>query len=317
MYVAAVVLAAGEGKRLRTARAKVLHEAGGRALIDHVLGAVAPLQPDRTVVVVGHLRGQVERHLVGRPLTLVVQEPPRGTGDAVATALPLLPERGELLVLAGDVPLITTPSLAALLEARRGSGAAAALLTAVLAEGGAYGRILRRADGPVQAIIEARDASPQQLATREVNAGCYVFDLNLLRLALTALRPANDQGEYYLTDVIGLLTGAGHTVAAVPLVDSTECLGVNTRVELAEVNRLLNSRVLQRLQAEGVTILDPATTWVEVGCRIGLDTVLEPGVHLRDACTIGAGCWIGAGSVLEGVTVPDGARVAPLSFRRG
>jgi len=316
VHLAAVILAAGEGKRLRTKRAKVLHEAGGRPLIDHVLAALDPLRPDRTVVVVGHLRDQVEQHLAAASLRLVVQEPPRGTGDALAKAVPMLPERGEVLVLAGDAPLVSSGSLAALVEARRAAGAAAAMLTAVLPDGGAYGRILRRTDGLVEAIVEARDASPEQLATHEVNAGCYAFDSSLLRPALGALRPANDQQEYYLTDVVGLLTGAGHAVLAVPLADPTECIGVNTRAELAEVHRQLNSRVLERLQAEGVTILDPATTWVEASCLVGPDTVLEPGVHLRRGCTVGAGCWIGAGSVLEGVAIPDGARVTPLSIRR-
>lgn len=315
MNLSVVILAAGEGKRLKTARAKVLHEACGRPLLDHVLEAVEPLRPDRTVVVVGHLREQVEAHLGGRGVALAVQEPPRGTGDAVATALPLLPEAGEVLVLSGDVPLITAATLAALVELRRSRGAAAALVTAVLAEPAGYGRIVRNGAGDVAAIVEAKDASDEQRAIREVNAGTYVFDLVELRPALAQLRPDNVQGEYYLTDVIGRLVAGGLEVAGLPLTDAAEMAGVNSRADLAEVHRVLNARVIGRLQEAGVTVLDPLTTWVEWNCRVGRDSVLEPGVHLRRSCVLGERCRIGAGSVLEGVALEDGTSIPPLTFR--
>ncbi len=315
MSLAAVVLAAGEGKRLATARAKVLHLAGGRALVDHVLAALAPLAPDRAVVVVGHLREQVAAHLGGRA-ALVVQDPPRGTGDAVAKALPLLPERGDALVLSGDVPLITVATLEALVALRASRGAAAALVTAVLADGGGYGRVVRDGNGDVTAIVEAGDADPEQLAIREVNAGTYVFDLEALRPAIAALTPDNAQGEFYLTDVIRNLVRSGQKVAGLRLADPTEMAGVNSRADLAEVHRLLNARVIGRLQAGGVTVLDPATTWVDEGCTAGRDTVLEPGVHLRGGCVLGERCRVGAGSVLEGVRLPDGGDVPPLTARR-
>ena len=312
----AVILAAGEGKRLKTARAKVLHEAGGRPLLDHVAAAVELLRPERTVVVVGHLRDQVEAHLAGSGAAVAVQDPPRGTGDAVAAALPLLPGTGEVLVLSGDVPLITTETLAALVELRRAKGAAAALVTAVLADAGAYGRIVRNGAGDVAAVVEAKDASGGQRAIREVNAGTYAFDLAELRPALARLRPENAQGEYYLTDVIGGLVAGGLRVAGLPLTDAAEMAGVNSRADLAEVHRLLNARVIRRLQAAGITVLDPATTWVEVGCTVGRDTVLEPGVHLRRGCALGEGCRIGAGSVLEGIELEAGESIPPLTFRR-
>ncbi|MBZ5587367.1 MAG: NTP transferase domain-containing protein [Acidobacteriia bacterium] len=316
MGLSAVILAAGEGKRLKTGRAKVLHEAGGRPLLDHVLAVVGPLAPDRTIVVVGHLREQVEAHLAGRGVALAVQDPPRGTGDALAKALPFLPEAGEVLVLSGDVPLITAVTLAAIVELRRSTGASAALATAVLADAGAYGRIVRSRAGDVTAIVEAKDASDVQGAIREVNGGTYVFDLSKLRPALAQLRPNNAQCEYYLTDVIGTLVAAGLEVAGFPLADVAEMAGVNSRADLAEVHRLLNARVIGRLQAAGVAVLDPATTWVEEDCRVGPDTVLEPGVHLRCGCTLGERCRIGAGSVLEGVTLEAGATIPPLTFRR-
>jgi len=311
--VAAVVLAAGEGKRLKTTRAKVLHEAGGRALLDHVLEALAPLAPSPVVVVVGHLRRQVESHLAGREVVLAVQDPPRGTGDAVAKAVAHLAPVGEVLVLSGDVPLVTTATLERLLEARRERNAAAAVLTAVLGDGGSYGRIVRNRQGGVAAIVEARDATPEQRAVHEVNAGLYAFDVAVLRAVLAEIAPDNDQGEYYLTDAIRLLTEKGHEVVAHTLADAAEMTGVNTRAELSEVHRMLNTRVLASLQQAGVTVLDPASTWVEADCRVGRDSVLEPGVHLRRGCLLGERCLVGAHAVLEGVTLPDDTVVPPLS----
>jgi len=316
MSVFAVVLAAGEGKRLKTGRAKVLHEVGGRPLLDHVLAALQPLRPERTVVVVGHLRSQIEEHLASRGVTLAVQDPPRGTGDAVAKALPLLPETGEALVLSGDVPLVRAETLAALAEARRSRGAAAALLTAVLPDPGAYGRVVRGPSNDIVAIVEAKDADAERSAIREVNAGTYAFDLARLRPALAGLRPDNAQGEYYLTDVIASLVARKEGVVGLPLDDVAEMTGVNSRADLAQVHRLLNARVIRRLQEGGVTVLDPATTWVEESCGIGRDTVLEPGVHLRRGCVLGERCQVGAGSVLEGVALGDGASVPPLTFCR-
>jgi bifunctional UDP-N-acetylglucosamine pyrophosphorylase/glucosamine-1-phosphate N-acetyltransferase len=315
--VAAVVLAAGEGKRMKTATAKVLHQAGGRALVDHVLDALAPLVSRPLVIVVGHLRDQVERHLAGREAMFAVQDPPRGTGDAVAQALPLLPPEGEVLVLSGDVPLIGSGTLAALVELRRSCAAAAALATAVLSDGGSYGRVIRGAGGDVTAVVEAKDATGEQRRICEVNAGTYVFDLAALRPALAGLSPANAQQEYYLTDAIGILAARGMRVVGLQLDDPAEMAGVNSRADLAEVHRLLGARVIAALQAAGVTVLDPGTTWVDASCVVGRDTVLEPGVHLRGACRIGSGCRIGAHAVLEDVTLGDGSVVPPLTYRRG
>ena len=164
-------------------------------------------------------------------------------------------------------------------------------------------------------VVEAGDATVKQRAIREVNAGAYVFDLGALRRAISQLRPNNDQGEYYLTDVVGIVAANGLGVAALPLADPAEMAGVNSRADLAEVHRLLNERVIRRLQEAGVTVLDPATTWVDADCTVGRDAVLEAGVHVRRGCVIGERCRIGAHSVLDGVTVPDGAVVAPLTCR--
>jgi bifunctional UDP-N-acetylglucosamine pyrophosphorylase/glucosamine-1-phosphate N-acetyltransferase len=313
----AVVLAAGEGKRMHTQRAKVLHEACGRRLIDHVLAAVEPLAPAPLVVVVGHLRAQVETHLAGRGVSLAIQEPPLGTGDAVARALPLLPVTGDVLVLSGDAPLVTTTTLEALLELRRSAATAAALATAVVPEAGEYGRIVRNGAGDVVAIVEARDASEEQRTIREVNAGTYAFEVGALKTAVGALQRGNAQGEYYLTDVVEILAANGMRIAGLALADWTEVVGVNSRAELAEAHRLLNARVICTLQRAGATVLDPATTWVDCDCTVGRDTVLEAGVHLRRGCVIGGRCRIGAHAVLEGVALPEGAIVPPLTYRRG
>lgn len=316
MRLGAVILAAGQGKRLKTGLAKVLHEAHGRPLLEWVLQAVAPLAPSETVVVVGHLREQVEAFLTGRGVRAVVQEPPAGTGDAVRVALPALEACEAALVVPGDAPLLTTETLRRLVALYESEAAACALLSAVLPDGGPYGRILRR-DGHVVAIVEARDATPEQRAIREVNAGVYVFSVAELRPLLSRLSPANSQGEYYLTDVVGALAEGGHRVVALTLEDAEEMLGVNTREELWQVGKKLNARVVRWWQEQGVTVVDPETTWIEVGCEIGRDTVLEPGVHLRGNCRLGEGCRVGAHSVLDSVTLPPRTRVEPLTYRKG
>jgi bifunctional UDP-N-acetylglucosamine pyrophosphorylase/glucosamine-1-phosphate N-acetyltransferase len=317
MPLSAMVLAAGEGKRLHSGRAKVLHEVGGVPLIDHVLVALEPLHASPVVVVVGHLHEQVEAHLAGRRVDVVVQEPPRGTGDAVACALPRLPDEGVVVVLSGDVPLITPETLNALVDRQRSRDAMAALATAVVPAPGPYGRVVRGAAGDVVAVVEAGDATEEQRALTEVNAGTYAFDLAALRAVLPRLRADNAQGEYYLTDVLGILAARGDPVAALVLDDPAEMAGVNSRADLAEVHRLLNTRVIRALQEKGVTVLDPATTWVEPSCTVGRDTVLEPGVNLRGGCAIGERCRIGANAVLAGVSVSDDAAIPPLSHLLG
>ncbi len=313
------VLAAGKGTRMRSQRPKVLHELAGRPLIDYVLDlALATAPRERIVVVVGHGAKEVAGHVEGRGVRTAVQEPQLGTGDAVRTAVAALPPQSEssLVILSGDVPLLAAASLERL-RARIDDGAAAALLTANLDPPGSYGRVLRDASGAVIAIVEARDADAATLAVHEVNVGVYGFRRGPLEDALALLRPDNDQAEYYLTDVVVALRGAGLTVAGVRLDDPEEMLGINTRVDLATAARILNRRVLDGLMASGVTILDPTTTWVEPGCAVAPDVVLEPGVVLRGGTRIGAGARVGAHSVLDGGEVPAGGEVPPLTHRVG
>lgn len=316
MSFGVVVLAAGEGKRLKTDFPKVLHMALGKPLLDWVLQAAAPLAAKKTVVVVGHLREKVMAYLEGRTLDMVVQDPPLGTGDAFRVALPALESCHQVLVLPGDAPLLTTKTLQTLLAVHNQRRVSGTVLTARLPEPGAYGRVLRKR-GRLMAIVEAKDATPQQLASKEVNAGVYVFQLSAILPLVEGLSADNAQKEYYLTDLVAALVSRGEKVATVTLEDAREMLGVNTRAELAQVNRALAERILRFWQEQGVTIVDPQTTWVEDGCQLGRDTVLEPGVVVRSGSILGEGCWVGPHSVLEGVHLPPGSCVPPLSYLRG
>jgi bifunctional UDP-N-acetylglucosamine pyrophosphorylase / glucosamine-1-phosphate N-acetyltransferase len=310
MSLSVVVLAAGEGKRFRSALPKPLHPLAGRPLLWHVLAAAAPLKADRTVVVVGvgaeEVTAAAERFDVG-PLEFVVQPEPRGTGDALAAALPLLPSGGQVLVLYGDAPLVTTALLERLLERHRSAAAAATILTCRLDDPDGYGRVLRDAAGVVTGVVEHRDATPDQLAVREVNAGFYVFERRILD-GLADLDGDNDQGEHYLPDLLPLVRrGGGHLAAAAG--PQEEVRGVNDRVELAAAAVVLRRRLLERLMGAGVTVVDPATTFVDVDVAVGADTVLAPLTFLEAGTRVGARCSIGPNARLVGCTVDDEASV--------
>ena len=310
MSLSVVVLAAGEGKRFRSALPKPLHALAGRPLLWHVLAATAPLKSDRTVVVVGvgaeEVTAAAGRFDVG-PLEFAVQPEPRGTGDALAAALPLLPRGGQVLVLYGDTPLVTTALLERLLERHRSAQAAVTLLTCRPADPSGYGRVLRDAGGVVTGVVEQRDASPEQLAVGEVNAGFYVFERRVLG-GLAELGRDNDQGERYLPDLVPLVRRDGGEVVAVPGPEE-ETGGVNDRAELAAAAAVLRRRLLERLMAAGVTVVDPATTFVDVDVEVGADTVLQPLTFLEAGTRVGARCEIGPNVRLVGCTVDDGASV--------
>jgi bifunctional UDP-N-acetylglucosamine pyrophosphorylase / glucosamine-1-phosphate N-acetyltransferase len=305
-----VVLAAGEGKRLRSALPKSLHPLAGRPLLWHVLAATAPLKAGRTVVVVGVAAKEVtaaaERFDLG-PLRFAVQPEPRGTGDALATALPQLPRDGQVLVLYGDTPLATPAMLERLLDRHRSAQAAATLLTCELDDPSGYGRVLRNPDATVTGVVEHRDATPEQLAVREVNAGFYVFERRVLD-HLVELGTDNDQGERYLPDLVPALLRAGGLVATCPG-PAEEVGGVNDRTELAAAGAVLRRRLLERLMHAGVTVVDPATTFVDVDVEVGADTVLEPLTFLEAGTRVGARCRLGPNARLVGCTVDDEATV--------
>lgn len=312
------VLAAGQGTRMRSALPKVLHSLEGRPLIDWVLDLAASCAPPPgVVVVVGHGGRQVAEQVRPRGVLVAVQEPQLGTGDALRVALEALSQRGlpdGVMVLSGDVPLLRTDTLDRLREALQ-EGVGAVLLTARLDSPAAYGRVLREESGEVVAVVEASDATAQELDLGEVNAGAYALRPQPVLEALAELRSDNRQGELYLTDLPPLLRRRGLSVRAVELEDPEEMTGVNSRADLAAAAAVLNRRTLAALLASGVTVLDPSSVWVESGCTVEQDVLLESGVVLRGGCRVGRGARIGAHAVLEGADVAPGEVVPPLTYR--
>jgi bifunctional UDP-N-acetylglucosamine pyrophosphorylase / glucosamine-1-phosphate N-acetyltransferase len=306
-----VVLAAGEGKRFRSAVPKPLHRVAGRPLLWYVLAAAAPLKADRTVVVVGHGAEEVTAAAGGfdlGPVDFVVQADQRGTGDALAAALPLLEGDGDVMALSGDTPLVSTALLEGLLDAHRAARATATLLTATLDDPTGYGRVLRGEDGAVTGTVEERDATPEQRRLREVGTGMYVFRRPALD-GLAELRPDNDQGEYYLPDLVPLVLAGGGRVATAEGPEE-EVRGVNDRVELAEAGAVLRRRLLERLMLGGVTVTDPATTFVDADVEVGQDTVLGPLTFLEAGTRVGSRCRLGPNVRLVACAVGDDASVS-------
>jgi bifunctional UDP-N-acetylglucosamine pyrophosphorylase / glucosamine-1-phosphate N-acetyltransferase len=295
--LAVVVLAAGEGKRMNSDLPKVLHRAAGQPLLAHVLAALAPLEADETVVVApaphDALAAAMAASGFAEGLRWAVQDPPRGTADAVRVALEALDDPGErVLVTSGDTPLLTSESFQALLEEQRAGGAELSLLSASVADPGGYGRVIRDADGKVARVVEDRDATEEERLLHEVNAGVYVFDARSLARALGAVDASNAQGEYYLTDAVGLLVAQGGTVVA-HRVDESEVAGVNSRAQLAEASSILRARKTNELMAGGVTIVDPATTYIDSAVAIGRDAVIHPFTFLEGATTVGPRAEVG------------------------
>ncbi|HEX4703661.1 MAG TPA: bifunctional UDP-N-acetylglucosamine diphosphorylase/glucosamine-1-phosphate N-acetyltransferase GlmU, partial [Pseudonocardiaceae bacterium] len=296
---------------------KVLHRIAGRTLVDHAVRAVAGIDPDHLVVVVGHGRDQVTEHLVevtknvGRPVTVAYQEKQRGTGHAVSCALNQLPVElaGTVLVTYGDVPLLTTNTLRTLLAAHADGGYGATVLTSVVTDPTGYGRIIRDAAGLVTGIVEQADATAAQRAIAEINSGVYAFDAAVLGRALARLSTDNAQGELYLTDVLGIARADGRAIGAVACDDAWQVEGVNDRVQLSSLGAELNRRLLRRWMRAGVTMVDPATTWLDADVELARDVVLAPGVQLHGATTVGAGAHIGPDTTLTDVTVGPGATV--------
>ncbi|ETK31039.1 bifunctional UDP-N-acetylglucosamine diphosphorylase/glucosamine-1-phosphate N-acetyltransferase GlmU [Microbispora sp. ATCC PTA-5024] len=309
---AVIVLAAGEGTRMKSKTPKVLHEICGLALVDHMLAAARGLGPESLIVVVGHARDRVEAHLAAsapdaRP---VVQEKQNGTGHAVRTVLEAVgPIEGTVLVTYGDTPLLRTETLAALLARHDGDGNAVTVLTARVPDPTGYGRIVRDAGGAVLEIVEEKDATPEQRAITEMNSGVYAFDGGLLAEALKRVGAANAQGEQYLTDVLAILREDGHRVGAHVAADHVEVEGVNDRVQLSFARRVLNQRILEAHMRAGVTIVDPGSTWIDAGVVLEPDAVVHPGTQLRGATRIGEGAEVGPGATLTDTVVGEEAVV--------
>jgi bifunctional UDP-N-acetylglucosamine pyrophosphorylase / glucosamine-1-phosphate N-acetyltransferase len=299
---------------MKSATPKVLHEICGRSLVGHVLAAARELDPAHLVVVVGHGRDKVTAHLADADpgARTVVQAEQNGTGHAVRIALEELggAVEGTVVVVCGDTPLLTGETLRRLTDAHQGDGNAVTVLTAEVPDATGYGRIVRdEATGAVTAIVEHKDATEEQRAVREINSGVFAFDGRLLADALKKVRTDNSQGEEYLTDVLGILGGAGYRVGASRAADHHEIAGINNRVQLADARRILNGRLLTRAMLDGVTVVDPATTWVDVTVTFERDAVVHPGTQLHGTTHLGEGAEVGPNSRLKDTRVDAGARV--------
>jgi bifunctional UDP-N-acetylglucosamine pyrophosphorylase / glucosamine-1-phosphate N-acetyltransferase len=309
---AVVILAAGEGTRMKSSRSKLLHEIAGHSMLSYAVTAATTVQPEHIVVVVGHLRDQVEAHLaeIAPHVLTAVQEEQLGTGHAVQVALGQLAElTGDVIVTMGDVPMLTGETLAALLLEHREHNAAATVLTAEVPDPTGYGRIVRDTEGMIIGIVEHRDADDTELEITEINSGIYVFDAATLRSALTELAPSNDQGELYLTDVLTVLREAGNQVGAYFTDDMWQTEGINDRIQLSRMNAELNRRILERWMREGVTVVDPTSTWIHASVDLAPDVILLPGTSLEGATSVAAGARIGPDTTLIDVEVGENAVV--------
>ncbi|WP_281181651.1 bifunctional UDP-N-acetylglucosamine diphosphorylase/glucosamine-1-phosphate N-acetyltransferase GlmU [Actinomadura latina] len=309
---AVIVLAAGEGTRMKSRKSKVLHELCGRSMLGHVLAAARRLEPERLVVVVGHRREQVVEHLAEHApdAEAVVQEYQGGTGHAVRIALE---ETGALdgtvVVTNGDHPLLRGETLRALVRVHEDEGNAATVLTTEMPDATGYGRMVRAADGSVEAIVEHKDATEEQRAVNEINVGMYAFDGALLADALKRVTTDNAGGEEYLTDVVAIVRGDGHRAGAHLVADWVETQGVNDKVQLAQARRQLNDRILDAHMRAGVTIVDPASTWIDVDVTAEQDAEIHPGTQLHGKTHLAEGSRVGPGCTLTDTRVGEGASV--------
>ena len=309
MRLHAVVLAAGQGKRMKSKLFKVLHQVCGKPMVLHVVDMLRELSVERTVVVVGHGAEAVKGAVADRA-EYAMQEQQLGTGHAVLQAAPLLEqEEGLTLVLYGDTPLLTAETIRQMVEAHRKNGAAATLLTAQMPDPKGYGRIIRDESGEVTSIVEEKDCNPEQRGITEINTGTYCFDNRKLFAALHNVTNHNAQSEYYLTDVIGILQQAGEKVAGFVMSDPAESIGVNDRIALSEVEAIMRRRINRKHMTEGVTLIDPDSTYIEADVRIGSDTIIYPGTVLRGHTVIGEDCIIGPQTEMTDSVVGSGSEI--------
>jgi len=312
---AVLILAAGEGTRMKSATPKVLHTLGGRSMVGHAVATARGVSPERLVVVVGHSRERLVEHLAGidPEIRTVVQEVQNGTGHAVRVAMEAVTAQdggidGTVVVTYGDTPLLTAQTVAELIAAHEGAGNAATLLTAVPDDPTGYGRVLRDGAAIVR-VVEQKDATAEQRAIREINSGVYAFDAKLLMAALARLTASNAQGEEYLTDVVEILVGDGQAVGGLQVADPREILGANDRLQLAGLRRILNDRIAAHWMLEGVTVVDPATTWIDVDVQLDRDVELLPNIQLHGATRVETGARVGPNCTLTDTLVGAGARV--------
>ena len=314
--VTVVILAAGLGTRMKSRKAKVLHRAGGKALVEHVVETALELAPaERIFVVVGHHAGEVRQAVATPGIGFIEQQEQKGTGHAVMVGREALSGMdGYLMILYGDSPLLRPETLKRLIEAEASRDAAGVLLTARMADPTGYGRVIRNDRGRVAAIVEQKAGTPEQLAIREANMGIYCYRADLFWKHVDEIRPDNPAHEYYLTDMVEILNRAGHYVDALEIDDEREALGINTRLELAEVDRLLRGRKVRELMLAGVTIEKPETVTVDAGVRIGMDTVIEPFAQILGRTAIGENCRIGACSIVKDSEIADDVEIGAFTM---
>jgi len=315
-HVTVVILAAGLGTRMKSRRAKVLHQAGGKTLIEHTVDtALTMTSPDRVFVVVGHQAAEVRSVVEARGVQFIHQTEQKGTGHALMTGRdPLAGLGGLLVVYYGDCPLIPRAVLDALVAHQKKSEAAATLVAAELADPTGYGRVIRDSAGRVLAIVEQKAATSEQLAVREANIGIYCFRADLFWKHVDEIQPNNPAREFYLTDMVEILIRAGHTIDAYRAESAIELLGINNRVELAAADRAFRERTVRELMLAGVTIEKPETVSVDDGVAIGIDTVIEPFAQILGNTRIGEGCRIGACSIVRDSELGDGVQVWPFTM---
>ena len=309
--LAIVILAAGKGTRLKSSLAKVLHRAGGRTLVEQIVRSCEPLKARETVVIVGHQAERVAAVVEPLAALTVLQQPQNGTGHAMQTAKRALGRAKFAVVLPGDAPLVRTDTLKALIAAHHNGNAAATVLSAVLADPSGYGRVVRKSETAVSAIVEESQLTDEQREINEINSAIYCFTLEKLWPALAQVKPNNKHRELYLTDAIAVLNAKGETVLAQVAADSREVLGCNTRADLAEVDRVFRERKRNALMDDGVTIQLPETVLIDPDVTAGEDTIIEPGVQLLGKTKIGERCTIGTGSVLTDAILGDDVNVEP------
>jgi len=309
-----MVLAAGKGTRLKSNLAKVLHRAGGRTLVEHIVRSCGPLKARETVVVVGHQAEQVAAVVEPLGATTVLQQPQNGTGHAVLVAKRPLGRAKFALVLPGDAPLVRTETMKALIAAHRNGNAAATILSAVVADPSGYGRIVRKSETAVSAIVEESQLTDEQREINEINSAIYCFTLENLWPALAQVKPNNKHRELYLTDAIAVMSGKGETVLAQVAADSREVLGCNTRADLAEVDRILREWKRNALMDAGVTMQLPETVLIDPDVTAGEDTVIEAGVQLLGKTKLGARCSVKTGSVVLDSVIGDDVKIEAHSW---
>lgn len=304
-----IILAAGKGTRMKSKLYKVLHPVAGKPMVEHIIERVIETKPSEIVTVVGHGAEKVKEQL-GDRTEYVVQEEQLGTGHAVMQAAEFLKgKKGTTLVISGDTPLLTSQTIDHLFDYHQGKKASATILTAHADDPTSYGRIIRDHVGIVEKIVEQKDATPEEIRIQEINTGTYCFDNEALFDALEKIGTNNAQGEYYLTDIIEILKADGKTVAAYQTEDFEESIGVNDRLALAEANRIMRRRINQMHMVNGVSFIDPATTYIDAGVEIGSDTIIEAGVQIQGKTVIGSDVVIGAHSKIVDSIIEDNVEI--------